>query len=192
MNEEEFIRLANGPMVRTEEARTFWKVLSKIKGGKRMLDIGTGWGNSSSLFAIAKPEWIIYTLDLYGMYEHKNEGRYQDQPCDEDHMREDIFKRYQEMGVIGRIVPMIGDAHVIPWELELDALFIDGDHSYDGARIDFEKFSPFVVKGGVIMFHDYLGHLGHPKCEVNKFVDTLRGTWEVETEGNVAIVTRRN
>jgi predicted O-methyltransferase YrrM len=36
----------------------------------------------------------------------------------------------------------------------IDLLFIDGDHSYDGAKKDFQLYSPFVREGGLIAFHD--------------------------------------
>ena len=35
----------------------------------------------------------------------------------------------------------------------IDFLFIDGDHTYDSVKVDFENYSPFV-KGGVVAFHD--------------------------------------
>jgi cephalosporin hydroxylase len=37
---------------------------------------------------------------------------------------------------------------------ELDLLFIDGDHTYDGVRTDFEMYSPMVRRGGIVAFHD--------------------------------------
>lgn len=37
---------------------------------------------------------------------------------------------------------------------QLDFLFIDGDHTYEGVKKDFEMYSPLVKKGGVIAFHD--------------------------------------
>lgn len=36
----------------------------------------------------------------------------------------------------------------------LDFLFIDGDHSYEGVRKDFEMYSPLVRSGGLLAFHD--------------------------------------
>jgi hypothetical protein len=33
-------------------------------------------------------------------------------------------------------------------------LFIDGDHSYQGARFDFETYGPMVKSGGIIALHD--------------------------------------
>ena len=37
---------------------------------------------------------------------------------------------------------------------QIDFLFIDGDHSYEGVKKDFETYSPLVRKGGIIAFHD--------------------------------------
>ncbi len=41
---------------------------------------------------------------------------------------------------------------------KIDYLFIDGDHSYAGVKQDFEKFSPLVAPGGMIVFHDIVVH----------------------------------
>ncbi|MEX2514713.1 MAG: class I SAM-dependent methyltransferase [Candidatus Paceibacterota bacterium] len=37
---------------------------------------------------------------------------------------------------------------------KLDFLFIDGDHTYDGVKKDFEMYSSLVKEGGLIAFHD--------------------------------------
>ena len=36
----------------------------------------------------------------------------------------------------------------------IDFLFIDGDHTYNGVRKDYEMYGPLVRKGGIIAFHD--------------------------------------
>lgn len=36
----------------------------------------------------------------------------------------------------------------------IDFLFIDGDHSYEGVKQDFELYSPLVNNDGIIAFHD--------------------------------------
>lgn len=36
----------------------------------------------------------------------------------------------------------------------LDFLFIDGDHTFDGVREDFETYGPLVRPGGLVAFHD--------------------------------------
>lgn len=50
---------------------------------------------------------------------------------------------------------------------KLDYLFIDGDHSYDGVKHDFEKYSPLVKDGGLIGFHDII------ESDENKRTNTL-------------------
>ena len=39
-------------------------------------------------------------------------------------------------------------------ENKLDFLFIDGDHTYEGVKKDFEMYVPLVRKGGIVTFHD--------------------------------------
>lgn len=51
----------------------------------------------------------------------------------------------------------------------LDLLFIDGDHSYDGVKADFERYSGFVRPGGVIAFHDIQPCAARPGVEVSRF-----------------------
>jgi predicted O-methyltransferase YrrM len=36
----------------------------------------------------------------------------------------------------------------------VDFIFIDGDHSYDGLRGDWEAWSPLVAPGGIVALHD--------------------------------------
>jgi len=36
----------------------------------------------------------------------------------------------------------------------IDLLFIDGDHSYEGVRRDFEAYSPLVADDGIVAVHD--------------------------------------
>jgi len=38
---------------------------------------------------------------------------------------------------------------------ELDLLFIDGDHTLDGVKNDYDRYSKYVKKGGYIIFDDY-------------------------------------
>jgi predicted O-methyltransferase YrrM len=39
-------------------------------------------------------------------------------------------------------------------EKKIDLLFIDGDHSYEGVREDFELYKSSVSKTGIVAFHD--------------------------------------
>jgi predicted O-methyltransferase YrrM len=54
----------------------------------------------------------------------------------------------------------------------VDALFIDGDHSYEGVLTDWLLYSPLVRKGGLVAFHDALLH--GPELGVADFLDKLK------------------
>jgi cephalosporin hydroxylase len=51
----------------------------------------------------------------------------------------------------------------------IDFLFIDGDHSYEGVKSDYEIYSPLVGKGGLIAFHDVGEHPPEAQCHVREF-----------------------
>ncbi len=66
------------------------------------------------------------------------------------------------------------------WNRSIDILFIDGDHSYEGAKLDWDLFSPFVKPFGSVVFHDTLWDLrpdpryARPDMGVPRLVDELR------------------
>jgi predicted O-methyltransferase YrrM len=60
---------------------------------------------------------------------------------------------------------------------EIDFLMIDGDHSYDGVRRDFEMYAPLVGDGNPIAFHDILPHAQDSSCEVERFWNEIGGSY---------------
>lgn len=47
-----------------------------------------------------------------------------------------------------------GDSRKVPFEAEIDVLFVDGDHSYEGCKADIEHWYPKMKNDGVMLFHD--------------------------------------
>jgi predicted O-methyltransferase YrrM len=62
---------------------------------------------------------------------------------------------------------------------EIDYLFIDGDHTYDGVKKDFEKYQPLVKKNGIIALHDIVVHKGS-KCDVHRFWNEVKQNYEYQ------------
>lgn len=58
----------------------------------------------------------------------------------------------------------------------IDLLFIDGDHTYDGVRADFEMYAPLVRSGGIVAFHDILPHTAYPEFKVHEYWRELART----------------
>jgi len=67
-------------------------------------------------------------------------------------------------------IPIIGDSHNTEvfkdvserFKQPFDLLLIDGDHSYEGVKKDFEMYVPLVKERGLILMHDI--------CNVNEGV----------------------
>jgi predicted O-methyltransferase YrrM len=62
----------------------------------------------------------------------------------------------------------------------IDLLFIDGDHSYEGVRADWDRYARYMSSFGIVVFHDTIWDL-RPDSKwyradmgVPKFVDELR------------------
>jgi predicted O-methyltransferase YrrM len=60
----------------------------------------------------------------------------------------------------------------------IDMLFIDGDHTYEGVKADYELYAPLVREGGLIGFHDIRAHARQPYIEVQRLWVTLDGERE--------------
>lgn len=60
---------------------------------------------------------------------------------------------------------------------EIDFLYIDGDHRYEGVKHDFEMYLPLIRKpGGIIGFHDI--NVTHSDCGVYKFWEEIKGKYK--------------
>jgi cephalosporin hydroxylase len=134
---------------------------------KTILEIGTAGGGTLYLFTtVFKPDLII-SVDLPG---GPFGGGYSEQ-------RMALYESF------GNVKLIRDDSHKPETYLkvkellagkQLDMLFIDGDHTYDGVKEDFRMYSPFVKKEGVIVFHD-INDQADAQCQVKNFWKELRG-----------------
>ena len=48
------------------------------------------------------------------------------------------------------------------WDAAIRLLWIDGDHTYPGARLDFDIFSPYLADQAIVMMDDVLNKFAGP------------------------------
>ena len=65
-------------------------------------------------------------------------------------------------------------------ERRIRLLWIDGDHTYDGARSDFEMFLPFLSDGAIVAFHDVLHRFEGP---VRVFLESVLASGRFDPAG---------
>jgi GT2 family glycosyltransferase/predicted O-methyltransferase YrrM len=130
-----------------------------------VVEIGTARGGSFYAWCrLARPDALLVSVDL------------PDGPFGGGYTDEDVA-RFRTWAQPGQTLEFIrADSHD-PATVErvrevlngrqVDLLFVDGDHTYYGARKDFELYAPLVAQDGLIAFHDVLPHPQMPECKVD-------------------------
>lgn len=143
---------------------------------QRSLEIGTNYGGTLFLLCTLSPPGAkIISVDLPlgrfgGGYPRRKMPLYRKFP-----------KRGQALYLLR------ADSHALETQKrvvrvlegeQLDYLFLDGDHTYDGVKRDFEMYSPLVRSGGIVALHDIAVHEREKDCQVDKFWDEIRKKYE--------------
>ncbi|OGV72787.1 MAG: hypothetical protein A3K19_28320 [Lentisphaerae bacterium RIFOXYB12_FULL_65_16] len=148
---------------------------------RNVLEIGRYKGGSTFAIAAAmRGQGQFWSVDL-----GEKEARLKkDSAPAYDNQIRDICKRF---GL--RVNMLVGDARTIQIETgELDLVFIDGDHSYDGVKNDFQRFGRRVRLGGAVLFDDAV-----PGGLFEAHTDTVgRLVREIEAEGEFRLVKSVN
>jgi len=154
-----FADLAIVPIQVRSELRALLGVLERTPP-KTVLEIGTAYGGTLFLLTrVSHPDAILVSVDL----------PIDDSPAERPARfgggnyapRKPLYQSFARDEQ--RVVFLAADSHS-PRTLakirqvlagrELDLLFIDGDHSLEGVRRDFEMYAPLVRDGGIIALHD--------------------------------------
>jgi predicted O-methyltransferase YrrM len=153
------------------EVSELLEIINRMKP-KVILEIGTANGGTLFLFSHTAPEGAtIISVDLPG---GRFGGGY---PA----WRTLLYKSFALPGQ--RICLLRADSHkadtldqvkAILDGREIDFLFIDGDHTYEGVKRDFEMYSPLVKKVGIVAFHDIVPHPYETGCEVSKLWEEMK------------------
>jgi predicted O-methyltransferase YrrM len=143
---------------------------------KKVLEIGTFQGGTLCILTrLSAPSATIISIDLPG-------GQFGGGQSKVRSMLYHTFRKsFQSMHLIR------GDSHseevaarVKQITQSLDVLFIDGDHNYDGVKLDFLLYSPLVRPGGIIAFHDIAEHRKETGGDVPRFWNEVKRSYPHE------------
>jgi predicted O-methyltransferase YrrM len=142
---------------------------------ERALEIGTARGGTLFMLTrLASPQATIISVDLPG---GEFGGGY-------SRTRAWLYKRFarrkQRLQLFqgdSHSGDMLGKVKAALKGQELDYLFIDGDHTFEGVKQDFEMYAPLVRKGGVIALHDIAEHAPTTGCEVSRFWNQIKSQY---------------
>jgi len=135
-------------------------VLSRLLGNvKRYVEVGVHNGTSMSYVVKESTPKHCIGIDMFTTNAHYGKDKLQ-----KERSRKNIQKNNASKSKIGLIKGNSRSEKVLAELLKnfnyntVDMLFIDGDHSYDGVKADFDNYSKFVRPGGWIILDDYMPH----------------------------------
>jgi predicted O-methyltransferase YrrM len=119
-----------------DEAAALYKVVKSVPNAHG-IEIGRFNGGSTVLLASAVgPNGGLLSIDS--------------EPQDDHELK--VFLR--QANLLERVELVVADAGAFEHDHQVDFVFIDGDHSYEGAKRDHNKWGSKVRSGGFIVHHD--------------------------------------
>ncbi len=122
-------------------------------GRRRVVEIGVYEGSSAVLLCqVLEPDAELHLIDPFGQHGLALPAGW---GATEGASRR-VVARARRRAHGPRVVWHVDYSAAVAerWDGGVDLVFIDGDHSEDGARADWEGWHDFVEPGGVVLFHD--------------------------------------
>lgn len=176
------------------------EILSRLPEGLIVgAEIGVFAGQLSERLLAARSDLTLHMVDSWGDYDASLEesGDYHATLTEESQesyfqMTQNAVSSFGERAIIHRKKSVDAANDVVN---DLDFVFIDADHSYEGCHADIKAWAGKVRKGGLLCGHDY-DNVDYPQWGVKRAVDEYVAatglqldlgdnfTWFVRIKGN--------
>jgi len=138
------------------EAEGLAAVASALKPGAVVVEIGSWKGKSTWCIAHGLIKGTIHCIDPFNAFGEEGSRGIYEQTKGEIDLLEQFNNNLTTVSKSVEILPHKGYSHEYVGSVEnIDFLFIDGDHSIQGCRYDYENFANDIKPGGYLAFHDY-------------------------------------
>lgn len=155
-------RAANGFMP-DDEGDLLHRLARRQLAHGPVLEVGTYCGKSAVYLGAAAREvgGVVFTVDHHrGSEEHQPGWEYHDPSLADGHGRLDTLGRFRrtlaDSGLEPYVIAVLGRSADVAevWHSPLGMVFIDGGHTDEAARADFEGWAHRIVSGGLLVIHD--------------------------------------
>ncbi|MCP4644487.1 MAG: class I SAM-dependent methyltransferase [bacterium] len=144
------------------EGYALYLLASLGSGAGEIVEIGSYMGKSTFWLARGAMDMArehVTAVDHFiGSPEHREEGQWHSDVLEEEGTTFHAFmKNITNTGVAQYVNPIRSSSReaVQNWTQPIRLLFIDGEHSYEAVKQDFDMWFPFVCPGGIVAFHDF-------------------------------------
>jgi len=172
-----------GGPVSDPECELLFELASKTTDGC-IVEIGSYRGRSTvalALGSLAGHKAPVFAIEPHEPFVGVLGGKFG--PADRSHFMTNVLAA----GVteIVRLVNLSSEVVTPGWRAPVGLLWIDGDHRYEAARRDYDCWEPFVIPGGLILFHDSLD----PNLGPSRIIREISETGRFEIRQTVDLTT---
>lgn len=156
------------------EARFLGLVAASLNVNGGIVEIGSFKGKSTVMLAKICQRYGLAPIVAIDPHNFNNAELQNRKTSTDSTTYDEFLANLKGAGVFDFVEPhrMYSGDVARSWREPIRLLWIDGDHSYKGAKADFDAFLPHLVPGGVVAFHDALHEFVGP---IRVFVeDVLR------------------
>lgn len=144
---------------------------------KTIVEIGVRDGTYSAILCAYNPDAKVYGVDPYEPHQGYR-----------DHVRSSTFQGFERTAHekldqypnYTFIRDYSANALAQFADESIDAVYIDGDHSFYEATHDIEKWSKKIRSGGIISGDDYFKHKGNARIHVYQVVGAYTDAWHIK------------
>jgi predicted O-methyltransferase YrrM len=151
-----------------DEAALLYRLARHVPADGAFVEIGRYKGGSTLLVASALPEGAeLWSYDLHVAIRPDLTGPQLDA---------ELRAALERYGLAPKVQLVVGDSRTaVPPARAPAVVFVDGDHTYEGARADHERWGELVAPGGHLLFHDAVdsGGYGNHYPGIARLVDEI-------------------
>ena len=125
-----------------------------------VVEIGSYAGRSTAYLARgskeSRHEKVIAVDHFEGSPEHREGGGHESEFVKNETLYDKFFQNLTKVEALDRVSVIRKNSHDAfeSWNHPIRLLFIDGDHSYEASKSDFESWSQRLIPEGLAAFHD--------------------------------------
>ncbi|MCX7982011.1 MAG: class I SAM-dependent methyltransferase [Syntrophales bacterium] len=147
-----------------EEGKCLYRLAQAASRLGPCLEIGSYCGKSALYlgFGCRKNKGILFSIDHHRGSEEQQPGEAYFDPelLDDKTGKIDTFPHFRHtlemFDLLDTVVPIVSSSATVArlWHTPLSLVFIDGSHTFESAWQDYRLWSPHIVQGGYLLFHD--------------------------------------
>ena len=153
-------------MISEAEAEALMRLAAEVPAEACIVEVGSYRGRSTTALALGANGAPVYAIEPHESFSGIYGGEFG--PAD----RRAFFANLLRAGVVERVrlVNLSSEVASEGWTRPIGLLWLDGDHTVEGVRRDYEAWARYLRPGGLVAFHDALDPQDGPAQTIERLL----------------------